>query len=89
MNPLNLNQFNPVRDIGNAIVTTGNQVIGTGIQTASQINAGIATTLLSIANGVPAPPALPSPPAMQIPGMSQNMNIAPTGVKEDDFDVVE
>jgi hypothetical protein len=85
----NLNQFNPVRDVGNALVTTVNQVVGTGIQTAGQINAGVASTILSLVNGVPAPPTPPPPPAVQMPGMGQNMNIAPTGVKEEDFDVVE
>ena len=91
MNNPTMNQFNPIRDVGNAVVTTVNQVIGTGIQTVSQLNAGVATTLLSLANGVPAPPTPPPPPAVQRPGlgMDQSMNIAPTGVKEEDFDVVE
>lgn len=84
-------QFHPVRDVGLAIVTTANQVIGTGISTVGQLNAGVANTLLSLFNTVPAPPAPPTPPSVQLPGFGgqQQMNIAPTGVAEEDFDVVE
>lgn len=83
-------QFHPVRDVGVAGVQTVNQVISTGINTANQLNAGVAGMLLSLFNTVPTPPPLPAPPTVGLPGFGQQkMNLTPTGVKEDDFDVVE
>jgi hypothetical protein len=83
-------QFHPVRDLGTGIVTMVNQVLTTGINTAGQLNAGIANTALSLFNATPAPPTPPAPPAVQLPNLGGGtMNIAPTGVAEEDFDVVE
>lgn len=86
-----MRQFHPVRDITVAGVTTVNQLIATGLNTVSQLNAGLATTALSFFNAIPAPPPMPSPPQMSLPNPfgGQQMNIAPTGEVEEDFDVVE
>lgn len=85
-------QFHPVRDVGVAGIQTVNQILTTGINTVGQLNAGAASTLLSLFNAVPAPPAPPVPPTVGLPGFGQQpqrMNLAPTGATEDDFDVVE
>lgn len=87
-----MRQFHPARDITVAGVTMLNQLIGTGLNTVGQLNAGAASMALSFFNALPAPPPVPSPPQLSLPnpfGGQSQMNIAPTGVAEEDFDVVE
>jgi hypothetical protein len=86
-----MKQFNPARDVAVAGTQMVNQIIGTGLNTVSQLNAGVASMALGVFGAIPAPPPPPSPPQMSLPNPfgGQKMSIAPTGEVEEDFDVME